>query len=93
MTTTVSVTDFRDNISEYLDLLMRGYKVEVNDAKKGKKLVTLVAEKEEKFDWDKYLKFVDSLGGSGFLASSADEKTRKKFKDDINKRFAKAVNR
>ena len=90
MTTAVSVTDFRDNFSDYLDLLIRGYKVEVNDAKKGKKLVTLVAEKEEEFDWDAHLKWIRNL--KPFL-TEGDVKDMKKFRDDINKRFAFARKR
>jgi antitoxin (DNA-binding transcriptional repressor) of toxin-antitoxin stability system len=92
MTTVVSFTDFRENLSKYLAFIASGNKVEINDAKKDKKLVTLIAEKEEKIDWDSYMKFIKTLAGSGLLASREDELARKKFKDDINKGFAKARN-
>jgi hypothetical protein len=38
------------------------------------------------------MKFIKTLAGSGLLASREDELARKKFKDDINKGFAKARN-
>lgn len=61
MTTVVSFTDFRENLSKYLDFIASGNKVEINDTKKDKKLVTLVAEKEDKFDWEAYMKFIKNF--------------------------------
>lgn len=91
MTTVVSFTDFRDNLSTHLDYLKKGNKIIIKNAKKGKDVVTLVAEKEKEFDWDEYINFVKSLGESGFLANKKDEATRKKFRESVSKRFAKAI--
>jgi len=61
MITTVSFTDFRENLSEYLSLLARGNEIEINDAKKNQKLLTLVVKKEKDFDWNSYMKFIKNF--------------------------------
>jgi antitoxin (DNA-binding transcriptional repressor) of toxin-antitoxin stability system len=90
---TVSFTEFRDKLPKYLEDLSKGKKITVMNAKKGKKLVTLVAGKEEEFDWDEHMKFVKSLGGSGLLSNEEDEKARKVFRQEIDERFNDAVQR
>jgi len=61
MLTTVSFTKFRDNLSEYLDILAMGNEIEINDAKKNQKMLTLTVKKEEKFDWDSYMVFIKNF--------------------------------
>ena len=38
---------------------------------------------------EKYLKFMESLGGSGLLANKEDEEARRKFRKTFNERFKK----
>lgn len=61
MTLAVSYTDFRDNLSDHLDYLKRGNKVIIRDAKKGRDILTLVAEKNEEFDWDSHMKWIKTF--------------------------------
>ena len=93
MNYTVSVSDFRKNISKFSDMANAGKPVTVNDEKRGIPMFKIVKADEDNFDWDEYIKFVESLGGSGLLASKADEKARKRFRDSFNKRFEEARNR
>ncbi len=58
MTTIVSFTDFRNDLSKYIDYLKKGNEVIIKNTKKDEELVTLVAKKDEEFDWDEYMKFV-----------------------------------
>ncbi|MDP3994272.1 MAG: hypothetical protein Q8P91_00380 [bacterium] len=94
MNIVVSISDFRNNLSDYIDLIRGGDKsVEVVDEKKDKVVGLFVAKKEEEFDWNKYMKFVKSLAGSGFLAGKKNERVRKEFRDGVNKRFEEARKR
>ncbi len=91
MTTTVTVSEFRNNLSKYLDLLVkRGIRVKLIDGRKGEVKATLANIKEDEFDREEWIKFVLSLGGSGLLASKKDEEARKRFRRSLNKRFNKA---
>lgn len=94
MTTTVTVSKFRENLSEYLEFLTKeGNKVKITDGRKGRVLTTLTKVKEKEFNWDEHAKFIESLGGSGFLAGKKNEDVRRKFREDINKRFEEARKR
>lgn len=85
MTTLVSFTDFRENLSKYLSFIAEGNKVEISDTKKNKKIITLVAEKEEKFDWDEYMKFFKSVGGKLFTDKDVEDVERAR--EATNKRL------
>lgn len=90
MAKTVTVSKLRENLSTYLDMVNeKGTEVEIVDGRKGKVLATLVKKKEDDFDWDEYLEFVESIGGGGLLASKEDEDTRKKFRKATNERLKK----
>lgn len=92
MNVIVSISDFRNNLSDYIDLIGRGDKeVLVKDEKKDEVVGVFSVPKKEEFNWDKYMIFVMSLKGSRFLAGSEDETTRKKFRADVNKRFREAL--
>lgn len=93
MTTTVSFTNFRDNLSDHLDYLKAGNSIVIRNAKKDEDVLTLMAKKEDVFDWKTHIKWVKTLAGSGLLAGKEDEFARKKFRNDINKRFAVARKR
>jgi len=94
MNIVVSISDFRNNLSDYIDLIGAGEKdILVKDEKKNKVVGVFFVPKKEEFDWDEYVKFVKGLAGSGLLASKEDEMTRRKFRADINKRFRQALNR
>lgn len=94
LTTTVTVSEFRDNLSKYLDLLVRKRKtIELVDGRKGKIVANLVHKKKKEFDWDEYITFVKSLAGSGLLISKADELARKKFRESLNERFSEVKKR
>lgn len=88
MTTTVTVSKFRENLSKYLDLVNeKGKEVEIIDGRKGKVMATLSRKKKKEFDWDEYMKFVESLGGSGLLASKKDVEARKKLRKATDRRL------
>lgn len=94
MNVVVSISDFRNNLSDYIDLIGRGDKeVLVKDEKKDEVVGVFSIPKKEEFDWDEYIKFVKSLAGSGLLASKKDEEARKRFRDSFNERFEEARNR
>ena len=87
MTTTVSISEFRNNFATYLDFLENGNDVSITDNKRNRKRMTLTVKKDDGFDKKEYLQFVKNLAGSGLLADKADEAARKKFRENINKRF------
>ena len=90
MNLTVSVSDFRDNLTDYLTLLQEGKKVVIKDARKNKPLVELTSVKPEKFDWGNYIKEVKKLAGSGLFVS--DEADRRKFRRSFDRRLRAAKN-
>ncbi|OGM13168.1 hypothetical protein A2V80_01075 [Candidatus Woesebacteria bacterium RBG_16_39_8b] len=88
MTTTVTVSKFRENLSKYIDLVNeKGKVVDIVDGRKGKVLATLTKKKKKEFDWDAYMKFVESLGRSGLLASKKDEEMRKRLRNATNEKM------
>lgn len=94
MNVVVSISDFRNNLSDYIDLIGRGDKeVLVKDEKKDEVVGVFSIPKKEEFDWDEYIKFVKSLAGSGLLAGKEDEMARRKFRADINRRFKQVLSR
>ena len=64
---TVSVTDFRKNLSGYIrKVKYMGEKVVVVDEKIGEPMVEVSTARKVKTDveWEKYMKFVDSMFGA-----------------------------
>jgi len=62
MNIVVSISDFRNNLSDYIDLIRGGDKsVEVVDEKKDKVVGLFVAKKEEEFDWDEHMEFLKNF--------------------------------
>jgi antitoxin (DNA-binding transcriptional repressor) of toxin-antitoxin stability system len=90
MNLTVSVSDFRNNLTDYLELLREGEKVVIKDARKDKTKVELTASEPSGFNWDNYLKEVKKLAGSGLFV--ADEVDRRKFRRNFNRRLRAAAN-
>ena len=90
MNLTVSVSDFRNNLTDYLELLREGKKVVIKDARKDKTKVELTASEPSGFNWDNYLKEVKKLAGSGLFV--ADEVDRRKFRRNFNRRLRAAAN-
>ncbi|MEK7111016.1 MAG: hypothetical protein AAB856_00320 [Patescibacteria group bacterium] len=90
MNTIVSVSDFRDNLTDYLGLLQTGNKIVIKDARKDKTIVELTSSTPRNFDWDTYLKEVKKLAGSGLFV--ADEADRKKFRRNFDRHFRVAAN-
>lgn len=93
MKATVSFTEFREKLPEFLKFLKKGGEEVVTNAKTDEELVRLVGKREIEFDWDNYLKFVESLGGSGLLVSKKDDEVRARFRRDVNKSFSQAKRR
>lgn len=88
MTTTVTVSEFRENLSKYIDLLWSGKNVvEVVDGRKGKVLAKVTKPKKKEFDWDSYMKFVESIRGKLFTAG--DVKDIEKMRKVSRERFKK----
>lgn len=60
----VSISDFRDNLSDYLRLTKyKGETVVIVDEKIGEAMAELSPPKKED-DWEEYMKFVKSMFGS-----------------------------
>ncbi len=90
MNIAVSVSDFRDHLTDYLELLQAGRKVVIKDARKDKPLVELTAARPAAFDWDNYLKEVKKLAGSGLFVGDGTD--RRKFRRNFNRRLRAAIN-
>lgn len=87
MTTTVTVSKFRENLSKYLDLVNeKGRRVDIVDGRKGKVMATLSRKKKKEFDWDEYMKFVRSLKGSK-LFTDEDVRGMRRAREATNKRL------
>lgn len=86
MTYKVSITDFRNNLTNYIDLALSGKNVTVRDEKKGVDLVKIIKADEELFDWNEYLNWINNfkpfLSGKGIASM-------KKFRRDFNNHFEK----
>ena len=93
MNYTVSVSDFRKDMSKFYGLVNMGKTVTVNNGKSGVPLFKIVKADEGDFDWDEYMKFIEKLGGSGFLSSNTNIKSMNEFRNSFNKRFEEARNR
>lgn len=61
MTYTVTVSEFRQNLSHYLELLRNKAKVTVTDGRKGDVLVKLTDQVDEEFDMKAHLKWAKNL--------------------------------
>jgi hypothetical protein len=93
MNYTISFTDFRKRMGEFSDLVKTKGDYTVMDEKRRVPLFKIVKAEEKSINWVEYMKFVEKLGGSGFLASKEDDLVREKFRRDINKKFEKARTR
>lgn len=92
MNTTVSVSDFRDNLVDYLALLGRdGESIIIKDARKNKPIVELAAVKKNKFDWKNYFTDFKKLAGGGLFIG--DKANRISFRRSFNWRIGKTFNR
>lgn len=80
-------------MSKFYRVVNTGKTVTVNNGKSGIPLFKVVRADENDFDWDEYMKFIDSVGGSGLFTSKEDDLARKKFRKDFDKRFRIARNR
>lgn len=88
MSITVKISDFRNNLADYFDLVReKGESVLIKDGRRDEVVGELVKPKKEEFDWDEYMKFVESLGGSGLLASKKDEEARKRLRKATDRRL------
>ncbi|MFV1916879.1 MAG: hypothetical protein ACC618_00095 [Patescibacteria group bacterium] len=62
MSITVKISDFRNNLADYLDLVReKGESVLIKDGRRDEVVGELVRPKEEEFDWDEYMKFVKNF--------------------------------
>ncbi|OGM77649.1 hypothetical protein A2188_01390 [Candidatus Woesebacteria bacterium RIFOXYA1_FULL_43_9] len=89
MTTKVTFTEFRNDLSTYLSLMINeGRKVEITDGRTGKTLLKIIKDDEPDLDWDSHLQ---KLEGMKPFITDKDVKGMKKAREDINKRLAKGV--
>ena len=87
MTTTVTVSEFRNNLSKYLDILSKkDAKVELVDGRKKKPILRIIKDTEPDFDWDEYMQFVKSMKGSKIFTDK-DVRGMKKVREATNKRL------
>ena len=61
MTLTVSISQFRNNISGYLDKAARGMEIVIRDEKRGQEVAQLTARK--KFDLESFKKVLKKTAG------------------------------
>lgn len=88
--TSVSVTEFRNNLREYLRLAeYKGESINIFDEKSKKTVATLNPPKREK-DWDEYMKFVNSMFGA--WKDLPEDKNRQRMKN-AGKRALKRLRR
>ncbi len=86
MTYKVSITDFRNNLTNYIDLALAGKNVTVRDEKKGVDLVKITKADQEDFNWDEHLKWMENFKPILKEVDVKDyEKRRKKTKMRLKK--------
>lgn len=61
MTITVSISQFRQNVSDYIAKAQRGDKIIIKDEKKGQQVAEMVGKK--KFDMDSFKKTLNRVAG------------------------------
>ncbi|OGH20109.1 MAG: hypothetical protein A3D74_03440 [Candidatus Levybacteria bacterium RIFCSPHIGHO2_02_FULL_37_13] len=74
MTLTVSVSQLRSNISEYLDRVSKGARLLVNDEKRGKTIAHIT--KAQTFDKDAYEKKLRKVAGIFTAENHPEWKTK-----------------
>jgi prevent-host-death family protein len=74
MTITVSVSQLRNNISEYLDRVSKGASLLVNDEKRGKRIAHIT--KAQTFDKDVYEKILRKVAGIFTAENHPEWKTK-----------------
>ena len=89
MTTTATVSEFRENLSKYIDLVNeKGKKIHIIDGRKGKVLAEIrkpsKKPKKKEFDWDKHMEFVRNFKP---IFTNEDVKQLKKGRQADEKRF------
>jgi hypothetical protein len=89
MITTATVSEFRENLSKFLDLLKDGHSVELTDGRTKKALLRIKSVKEGYIDWDKHIAKMKKMAGKGYFI--ADEADRKKLRKGIDKRLHERV--
>lgn len=89
MITTITISEFRENLAKYLDLLKAGHFVELTDGRNKKTLVKLTKADGDDFDWGKHIKKMKKMAGKGYFV--ADETDRKKLRRGIDKRLKKRL--
>lgn len=85
-TITVTFGNFRDNLSDYFELMKNGNRVSIKDGRKDENIITLFAKEEEKFDWDEHMKWMKSFKP---IFTNRDVAEIKKARNATNKRLKK----
>ncbi len=84
MSTTIIFSEFRDNLTNYLNLMKeKGEKLIIKDGRTGKTIIKIKNSDSADFDWEKHIKKIKKLGGKKNFVS--DEKDRKKFRNSFDK--------
>ena len=76
MTYIVSISDFRNNISDYLEKVKNGDSLEIKDEKKNETIATVVAKK--KFNARSFLQAVHDAAGTVSIKNHPEWATRAK---------------
>lgn len=74
MTITVSISEFRQNISHYVSLAQEGYVIVLKNGKKGQNLVEVV--KRPKFDLHTFEKALENASGVFTVENHPEWKTK-----------------
>ena len=63
MTTVVTYSEFRDNLSKYINVLKKkGSEVVLKDGRNGREVIRLKkADKKDKFDWDEHTNWIKNF--------------------------------
>jgi len=83
MTITVSISDFRDNISDYLEKISRGDIVIIRDEKKNKEIAEVIGRKN--FDPVAYRAMLKRVAGTFTAKSHPEWATRAKVEKWLRK--------
>lgn len=75
MTITVSISEFRNNISDYLAYVRAGDKIVLRDKKKNEDVAELVGKK--KFDYKEYKAMLKRVAGTFTAKKHPEWRTRK----------------
>jgi|SRR3990167_11442356 len=83
MTHTVSISDFRQNISDYISLVQQGNKIILTDKKRGKVVAEII--KRDKTEVEEYKEMLKRVAGTFTAKNHPEWATRRKVNQWLRK--------